>query len=110
MSKALLVFTIIILASVIIFVACGGGNSSQNVSSNSNLTSGSTGTGTGTGGTPTPTPSSSSMVPLMDMGNNTYLGFSGGLYTNGSNTLPTAHHLAGLGRANAIHPMDTMGN
>jgi len=50
------------------------------------------------------------MVPLMDMGNNTYLGFSGGLYTNGSNTLPTAHHLAGLGRANAIHPMDTMGN
>ncbi|MEZ4700749.1 MAG: Ig-like domain-containing protein [Rhodothermales bacterium] len=50
------------------------------------------------------------MIPLIDMGAQTYLGFSGGLYPNASNTMPAAHHTAGVNFANAIEPLDTNGN
>ncbi len=60
--------------------------------------------------TPTPTPGPTTMVAITDMGSGTYLGFSGGLYPSSSNSMPAAHHAAGLGRANAIHPVDTNGN
>jgi len=50
------------------------------------------------------------MVPLTDMGTQTYLGFSGGLYPNASNTMPAAHHTAGVNIANGIEPLDLNGN
>jgi hypothetical protein len=50
------------------------------------------------------------MIPLTDMGAQTYLGFSGGLYPNASNTMPAAHHAAGVDIANSIEPLDTNGN
>src|SRR5262245_35193764 len=37
-------------------------------------------------------------TPLIDMGSTTYLGFSGGLYPEGSNALPSAHALEGAAR------------
>ena len=50
------------------------------------------------------------MIPLTDMGSQTYLGFSGGLYPNASNTMPAAHHTAGVNIANSIEPLDLSGN
>lgn len=49
-------------------------------------------------------------VPLNDLGTATYLGFPGGLYPNGSNSVPAQHNSAGLARANAIQPLDLNGN
>jgi hypothetical protein len=48
--------------------------------------------------------------PINDLGAGAYLGFSGGLYPNGSNTMPAAHNSVGLARANAVHSLDTSGN
>ena len=58
------------------------------------------------GGGPPP----STTVPISDMGQGTYLGFSGGLYPNRSNTMPAQHANAGFARANSIVPLDTSGN
>ena len=91
MLRALLVMLLMILAG------CGGGG---------NTTSTSNAAPPGNG-----TPSSSStMVPLNDLGSGTYLGFTGGLYPSGSNTMPAQHHTAGLALATAIHPLDINGN
>ena len=81
--------------SLILAAGCGGSATNQNA----------------TGPTPTPTPGNTpSKVALTDMGAGTYLGFSGGLYPGASNSMPAAHHSAGLSRANAIHPVDVNGN
>ncbi len=53
---------------------------------------------------------STSFTPLTDMGTQTYLGFSGGLYANGSNAPPADHAAAGSARAAAVVPLDTNGN
>ena len=48
-------------------------------------------------------------VPLIDMGAATYLGFAGGLYPDGANTMPPAHAAAGLAHAAAIQPRNVAG-
>jgi hypothetical protein len=49
-------------------------------------------------------------IPLNDLGTGRYLGqFQGGLYPNGINTPPAAHHQQGLARAAAIQPLNTAG-
>lgn len=50
------------------------------------------------------------LVPLSDLGNNTYQGLKGGLYPNASNTMPQSHLDAGLQRARQIVPLDKTGN
>src|SRR6266550_2590406 len=40
----------------------------------------------------------------------TYRGFRGGLYPNGSNSIPTTHASAGSSRAKNIRPLDVNGN
>src|SRR5215467_16387782 len=93
MWKALFVCSLVLLAG------CGGNGTSTQV------------TPPPPAATPTPTPvSTSSFTALNDLGAGTYLGFSGGLYPSGSNTIPAQHHTAGLARANAIHPVDINGN
>jgi hypothetical protein len=52
----------------------------------------------------------SGRIPLTDMGSRTYLGFTGGLYPNGSNTMPGAHATAGAARARNVVPRDANGN
>jgi hypothetical protein len=50
-------------------------------------------------------------VPLNELLDGaTYLGFTGGLYPRGSNTMPSEHFTAGGARAAAIQPLDTAGN
>jgi len=53
---------------------------------------------------------STGLVPLIDLGPGHYGGAQGGLYAGGSNTRPAAHDAAGLAIANAIVPLDTLGN
>jgi len=72
--------------------ACGGGGSSGGISV-----------------TP-PGSSTLARVSLDGLGSGTYLGFTGGLYPNGSNSVPAAHNAAGLLRANAVVPLDVGGN
>jgi hypothetical protein len=57
---------------------------------------------------PNPTPVTG-RVPLTELGPNTYKGFAGGLYDDGSNTPPAAHHAEGVARRNAIVPLDAGG-
>lgn len=52
----------------------------------------------------------SGRVPLIDMGNRTYLGFTGGLFANGSNAMPAAHAAVGAARARAVRRLDLSGN
>jgi len=50
------------------------------------------------------------ILPLNDLGSGTYLGFQGGLYEGGSNTVPADHAAVGAARAAAVQPLDTSGN
>jgi hypothetical protein len=49
-------------------------------------------------------------LALTDMGTRRYKGFTGGLYPNGSNSMPTAHRTEGLRRAALVRPLDVNGN
>src|ERR1041384_2891870 len=53
---------------------------------------------------------STGMIPLIDLGTGLYHGYSGGLYGNGSNVRPPGHDAAGITIANALTPLDTLGN
>lgn len=57
-----------------------------------------------------PIPETTSLVALTDLGSGRYKGFTGGLYLNGSNTVPAAHAAEGRRRAGAIKPRDVNGN
>jgi len=48
-------------------------------------------------------------VPINDLGVGVWNGFTGGLYPNGSNFIPTAHKTAGLQLASQIQPLDANG-
>jgi len=56
-------------------------------------------------------------IPLVDLGLNIYNpalqaggGYQGGLYAGGSNTMPAAHHAAGVAKATAVQLLDQNGN
>jgi len=49
-------------------------------------------------------------TPIPDMGAATFAGMGGGLYGNGSNTIPTAHLEAGIDLAQQIQPLDANGD
>ena len=49
-------------------------------------------------------------IPIDQLGTNTYLGYMGGLYPGGTNTMPSTHQTAGINVANAIQPLDATGN
>lgn len=49
------------------------------------------------------------LVPLNDLGTNTYNGAEGGLYPGGSNMRPAAHEAAGIQEARAVRPRDADG-
>jgi len=53
---------------------------------------------------------STGLVPLNDLGIGFYQGMQGGLYPGGTNVRPAAHNAAGVAIANAIGPLDTLGN
>jgi hypothetical protein len=52
---------------------------------------------------------STGLVPLMDMGSSTYLGFGGGLYENGTNAPPADHAEQGRVQAMNVRPLATNG-
>lgn len=58
---------------------------------------------------PTATPEPPGPQPLTELLDRDYLGFSGGLFPNSSNTPPAAHQTEGLNRARAIQPLDENG-
>jgi hypothetical protein len=62
----------------------------------------------GCGGSPTTTDRPDAVVPLIDMGQRTYKGFTGGLYPGG-NDAPAAHAAAGVSRAQLVTPLDAAG-
>jgi lysophospholipase L1-like esterase len=49
------------------------------------------------------------LVPLHDLGNGQYQGFSGGLYPNGANQRPLAHDAKGLALAQSVVPRNALG-
>jgi hypothetical protein len=51
-----------------------------------------------------------SATPLNDLSAQTYLGFAGGLYENGTNSIPVDQSTVGAARAAMVHPLDTNGN
>ncbi len=53
---------------------------------------------------------STGLVPLVDLGAGTHLGFQGGLYPGGTNFRPVTHESAGVAIARAMVPLDTLGN
>lgn len=50
------------------------------------------------------------LVPLNDLGNNTYQGLEGGLYPNAANIMPQSHLNAGLQRVQQVIRLDKTGN
>jgi hypothetical protein len=49
-------------------------------------------------------------TPLIDMGSQTYQGFSGGLYENGTNGVPADHARVGVARAALVKPLNRSGS
>jgi len=49
------------------------------------------------------------LIPLMDLGPGTYMGFEGGLYPGGRNVPPPAHRKIALTRAALVQPRDGAG-
>jgi len=49
------------------------------------------------------------LIPLLDLGSSTYLGFPGGLYPDGSNFRPATHNAAGVDIAAQIQPLNGSG-
>lgn len=77
-----------------LLVACGGGEPSDAARPHG----------------PRTTSLSSGLVPLTELRDGaTYLGFTGGLYLNGSNTPPAQHHEAGRLAAASIQPLNVNG-
>jgi hypothetical protein len=58
---------------------------------------------------PMPHVDTSRLVPLTELGNGTYQGYSGGLYPGGKNERPRDHEGAGLARARQVRPLDAEG-
>jgi hypothetical protein len=56
-----------------------------------------------------PQQDTSKLVPLVDLGQGTYQGFSGGLYTDGKNDRPPRHEAAGLKLAAQVQPLGADG-
>ena len=56
------------------------------------------------------TGTSSPEVPMDQLGTSTYLGYPGGLYPGGTNTMPASHQTAGINLANTIQPLNAEGN
>jgi hypothetical protein len=50
------------------------------------------------------------LVPLNELETGTYFGAEGGLYPNGSNTMPSGQNSAGLSLAQSIQPLDANGD
>jgi hypothetical protein len=53
---------------------------------------------------------STGKTPIIDLGDDTYLGAQGGLYPRGSNEIPAPHQALGTMRAAEITPRDDSGN
>lgn len=49
-------------------------------------------------------------IPLNDLGSGQYLGFTGGLFENGSNVPPADHAAAGASMASLVQPLDRAGS
>lgn len=63
----------------------------------------------GTGGARIAAAPGAGRVPLIDLAGGTYLGFPGGLYPGGSNSIPGPHAAVGVARGNAVQPLDVNG-
>ncbi len=53
---------------------------------------------------------STGLISLVDLQEDNYLGFQGGLYPEGSNFMPAEHKTDGLNIARTIKPLDSLGN
>ena len=49
------------------------------------------------------------LTPLIDMGDDTYMGFEGGLYPGASNAIPVDHQALGVSMLNYVGPLDADG-
>lgn len=58
---------------------------------------------------PPPVTGDTLRIPLTDLGTRTYKGFTGGLYPNGANTIPTSHATRGAAQARLIQPLNAQG-
>lgn len=107
MSRALISVLLTLLLLVVGCAGAGGGEqqASEETEQASEETAGGDGgdTGKATG------EDAAVRIPLTDMGDQAYLGFSGGLYSNGSNTPPADHAAVGAARAKNIRPLDANG-
>jgi len=53
---------------------------------------------------------STGLIPISDLGNHTFQGFTGGKYPGGSNDIPHDHFIDGEKNAASIRPLDSLGN
>ena len=56
-----------------------------------------------------PSGADTGLIPLMDLGSGTYMGFPGGLYPGGRNVPPPAHQKIAMMRAGLVQPRDASG-